>query len=58
MSRAQALRWIAAQPDDETPDDAELDRALRALGYDPDYLRGDDEDPIDRRWDTACAEVS
>jgi len=58
MTSKQAREWIAAQDESSTIDDDELDAALIALGYDPDYLRGDADDPTDRRWDTACAEVA
>jgi len=55
MTSKQAREWIV---ESSTIDDDELDAALIALGYDPDYLRGDADDPTDRRWDTACAEVA
>lgn len=57
MTRAQALAWVSEQDEDGELDSDELDAACRALGYDPAYLAGDDEDPIDRRWDVVCAEV-
>jgi len=57
VTRAEALRWAREVDDDADLDDADLDDACVALGYDPGYLRGDAEDPIDRRWDTVCAEV-
>lgn len=58
MTRAAALEWVRSQNEDDEIDSDDLDAALVALGYDPEVLRGDDEDPVDRRWDTAAAEVA
>jgi hypothetical protein len=58
ISRADAIEWVRAHDDSDQLDDCELDEACRALGYDPEYLAGDEDDPTDRRWDVVCAECA
>lgn len=57
MTRRQAISWVRAHDDMDGLDDDELDAVCKALGYDPNDLRGDAGDPIDRRWDVVCAAV-
>jgi hypothetical protein len=58
VTRSEAIEWVRRTHDEDEIDSDTLDAVCRALGYDPEYLCGDEEDPMDRRWDTVCAEVS